>query len=453
MKRVLGGLLGGILIACGILWILFIGLGPGLAESLGEKASIGHYVLGSSYILIGIVFIAESSKGGKNSGKKGKKSAAKEVEEIPAVFPFGALQQDEPEMETEQDDKEEEYDDGAQDEAMIEMKEKTDFGINRQYKSVDGHKKYCLSTLVSNCRQSDEWYGLKHDENEHCDVNVFYTLDTEKGLHIVFAPTGEDWTNRYDREQKTPWRIVAKCGVQRWSAGVTPISGPDYHAALDVIDPRFIATVTASLIAGKDVDFLIRSGAGGFSIRGTISAIERFRFTTMFCGLLTSQWNEYLEIGQLDRIHVAVARIQMDAADRNFEASKEFYDRIFDLVLILCKRDPREHVVAYDDWNNPDIQEKNRRPEIKTHSEKDVDKAADYKNVVLPIDDEDEKPCYEDEPEFADEGEYDEYLEYEESDAPEEAADEEYPQEEKESFEEAKKEDEPGQEEGPVTYF
>lgn len=389
MKRLLGGLLGGILIACGVLWVLFIGLGPGLIESLGDKAALGHFLLGVAYILMGIAFVVESSKGRKQVEKT---PAA--VEEVPAQEPVAAEQ--EPSREADEDEPCQEG------EAM----DKVEFGINRQFKGADGHKKYCLSTLVGDCRQSDEWLGLKHDESQICGVEVFYTLDTEKGLHIVFAPINDDWMRRYDREQKTPWRIVAKCGAQRWSAGVMPISGNDYHAGLDVVDPRFIATVTASLIAGKDVDFLIRSGAGGFTVMGTISAIERFRFTTMFCGLLTSQWNEYLEIGQLDRIHVAVARIQMDAASKNFEASKEFYDRIYDLILILCKREPREQVVAYDNWNNPDIELKDRKPAIRTYTERDVDNGAAYKDIHLPIDDIDEDPAYED-PAFA-EDEYEE---------------------------------------------
>jgi hypothetical protein len=440
MKRVLGGILGGVIIAAGILWILLIGLGPGMFESLGEKASIGHFLIGAAYVLIGIAFVAASSKGGKKPSKKVEEPAASPAEEIPVVLPEIAEQHEE--MPAEEKEAEVEY--GPQEGARMENK--VEFGINRQYKCADGHKKYCLSTLVSNCHQNDEWLGLKHDESDVCDVEVFYTLDTEKGLHIMFAPAGEDWKNRYDREQKTPWRIVAKCGAQRWSAGVVPISGQDYHAALDVIDPRFIATVTASLIAGKDVDFLIRSGAGGFSITGTISAIERFRFTTMFCGLLTSQWNEYLEIGQLDRIHVAVARIQMDAADRHFEATKEFYDRIYDLLLILCKRDPREHVVAYDDWNNPEVQEKNRKPEIRTYAERDVDQGASYKDIGLPIDDYDEAPCYEEDPEFAED------EEYEEPEA-EEPAGEEEKAEEAEEAAEADKAEEPEKEEGAVTYF
>lgn len=450
MKRFLCGLFGGILIAGGVFWILFFGLGLILTESPDGKPSIGHLVLGAAYILIGLAFVVESCKGGKKSGKKDKGTAAKETAgENPAVLPFLAMKealqdQGEQEKKPAAETLAEEEEEPQEGEAM----DNVDFGINRQYKCSNGHKKYCLSTLVANCRQNDEWLGLKHDESDVCDVDVFYTLDTEKGLHIMFAPAGKDWRNRYDREQKTPWRIIAKCGPQRWSAGVCPVSGEDYHAGLDVIDPRFIATVTASLIAGKDVDFLIRSGASGFSIMGTISAIERFRFTTMFCGLLTSQWNEYLEIGQLDRIHVAVARIQMDAADRNFEATKEFYERIYDLILILCKRDPREHVVAYDDWNNPDIEEKNRKPEIRTYAERDVDNSAKYDDVDLPIEDCDMDPSYDEDPDFAGE---DEYLE--EPELPEDGGQEEPQPEESEYLEEEPGEPEKEDGERVTTYF
>ena len=403
MKKLLGGLFGGILIACGVLWILYIGLGPGLSELLGDKAALGHYILGIAYILMGIGFVAV---GTKSKAKKPQPVAepAPEVGEIPDLAKL--FNQDVTDVKEEPKAVEEAPKIKESEEELPQegesMENRVEFEINRQYKGSSGHKKYCLSTLVTDCRQNDEWLHLKNDESQNCDVEVFYALDVEKGLHVMFVPAGEDWPKRFDSEQKTPWRIVAKCGVQKWSAGVTPISGPDYHAGLDVVDPRFIATVTASLIAGKDVDFLIRSGAGGFSVMGTINAVERFRFTTMFCGLLTSQWNEYLEIGQLDRIHVAVARIQMDAASRNFEASKEFYDRIYDLVLILCKRDPRESIVAYDDWNNPDVAAKNRKPAIRTYTERDVDNSADYKDIRLPLDDEEDQYDYED-PEFADE--------------------------------------------------